>query len=202
MQNDQHNANISAKIKSHIKWLIHETTDLGYWHPASMLFRRFGGQQQGWNAILFNKNLIQAMRILGPLLTFTQQDHQKYTDTIKTKTFLLFTKILLSEALETNMLKGWSGTDHQSFDYIINQLAKVTRYWKINLLMSFPSLKICATCKKGMRWQRQGQWYLKLKCKINSISWCCLQAQGSPLTWGPATAKFINLTTKTFQLQA
>ena len=52
-------------------------------------------------------------------------------------TVILFAEILLSEALVRNSLKGQSETDHQSFDYIINQLAKVTRFWKIMKDQSF-----------------------------------------------------------------
>jgi propanediol utilization protein len=55
-----------------------------------MLLGRFAGQQKhGLNVILSNKNLIQEMRILGPLLTFTQLDHH-CTDIIKTMYFPSF----------------------------------------------------------------------------------------------------------------
>jgi hypothetical protein len=68
-----------------------------------MLLWKFAWQQKhGLNAILSKNNLIQAMRILGPLLTFTQLDHQQCTETIKS---VLFMEILLPEALERRHVK-------------------------------------------------------------------------------------------------
>jgi hypothetical protein len=73
---------------------------------AYCLARLAGQQEFGLNVILSNKNLIQTMRILGPLLTFMTGLLTVYRYNQNSVPSVLFTEILLSEALARNTLKG------------------------------------------------------------------------------------------------